>query len=160
VSEHERTRAALSLAASGDIEPEELRQVQAHLRTCGLCRRESEDLAAIAETLRGIPTPQPRPELIARVRELAESKFAEKEQHHDARLLAPLVAASWVVAWVTWPAVGVSTSWAMSWLHLPEGRVRTALVVYSIVGFLVAFVSAVAVGRRARIKWGGPDEHV
>jgi predicted anti-sigma-YlaC factor YlaD len=151
MNDHGRIRTALSLAASGDISPEELRRLQDHLGDCESCRKEIEDLSALAGALRSIPTPQPRPEVVARVRKLAESRLEDKRRRGDARLLAPLVAASWVVAWVTWPAVRVSTSWAMSWLHLPEGGVRTALAVYSIVGFLVAFVSAVAVGRRAKM---------
>jgi predicted anti-sigma-YlaC factor YlaD len=152
MSEHDKIRRTLALAASGDVSPEELRRLQAHLRRCDSCRHESEDLDLLAEALRQIPTPQPRQELILRVRELAESRLAvRREPAGDARVLAALVVVSWVVALATWPVVRLSVTWAMGWMFVPEGGIRTALAAYSALGFLMAFVSAVAVGRRARV---------
>jgi len=150
MNEHEEIRLALSLAASDAASTEDLRRVEDHLRHCEPCRRESEDFAVLAETLRRIPTPQPRAELVDRVRQMAESRLRERPSAgSDVRLLAPLVAASWVVAWLTWPVARVSVSWMMNWMHVPEGEIGTALGVYSAVGFIVACISAAAVARRA-----------
>jgi anti-sigma factor RsiW len=136
MSEHERIRELLPLAASGDISPEEMRQVREHLSRCDTCARVSEDFVALGSALRGLPTPMPRAELVTRVRELAELRLERKRAwSRDAVVLAPLVAA------------GV---WIFAGWHVPGGGFGTALAFYSILGFLLACVSAFAVGRRAR----------
>jgi anti-sigma factor RsiW len=151
MSEHERIRELLPLAASGDISPEEMRQVREHLSRCDTCARVSEDFVALGSALRGLPTPMPRAELVTRVRELAELRLERKRAwSRDAVVLAPLVAAGWIMALATWPLVRTAGVWIFAGWHVPGGGFGTALAFYSILGFLLACVSAFAVGRRAR----------
>jgi len=101
MSEHERIRELLPLAASGDISPEEIRLVREHLTRCDTCARVSEDFVALGSALRGLPTPLPRAELVIRVRELADLRLGRKRAWSgDAVVLAPLVAAGWIMALV------------------------------------------------------------
>ncbi len=150
MNEHDDIGVLLASAASGDVSPEELRRVQKHLACCEACRIKSEDFALLAEWLRGIPTPQPRAELVVRVRELAEARLVRRPSGNDTRFIALLVAAGWIAALATWPALPAAWN-VISGLHVPDGVLRTALVFYSLVGFLLACVSAVAVGRHARM---------
>jgi predicted anti-sigma-YlaC factor YlaD len=150
VSVHDDIRKLLPLAVTGDVAPEDVRRVREHLRCCERCRQVSEDFAALGSALRGLPTPQPRAELVARVRDLAESRLARKQaRSRDAAVLAPLVAASWIVALATWPVTRAAGKWIFTGWHMPGGSFGTALVAYSILGFLLACGAAIAVGRHA-----------
>jgi len=151
MNEHETVRALLALAASGDISPEDLRCLQEHLTCCEGCRGVSDDFAALAGALRGLPTPQPREELVARVLELAGSRLVKERGPADgAGVLAPLVASGWVAALATWPLVRAAVAWLFTGWHVPGGGFATALAAYSFLGLLTACVSAVAVVRHAR----------
>jgi len=150
MSEHDRIVRLLPLAATGDITPEEIRRVREHLASCAECRRVSEDYAFLGSTLRGLPTPQPGAELLARVRAMAAPRLARKQaRSRDAMVLAPLVAAGWIVALATWPWVRAAGTMVLTGWHLPSGSLAHALAVYSVLGFLLASVAAIAVGRRA-----------
>jgi len=152
MSEHERIRELLPLAASGDISPEEMRQVREHISRCDTCAHLSEDFVALGSALRGLPTPLPRAELVTRVRELAELRLGRKRAwSRDAFVLAPLVAAAWIMALATWPLVRTAGVWVFTGWHVPGGGFGTALAFYSTLGFFLACVSAFAVGRRARM---------
>jgi anti-sigma factor RsiW len=151
MSEHDSIRKLLPLAASGDLAPEDLRLVRDHLMGCESCSRVSEELVAIGGALRGLPTPQPRAELVARVRDLAERRLRRKRAwSREAAILAPLVAGSWIMAAATWPLTKAASLWLLTGWQVPVGGIWSALANYSIIGFLLACVSAFAVGRRAR----------
>jgi anti-sigma factor RsiW len=151
MSEHESIRKLLALAALGDISPEDMRRVCEHLAGCETCRGVSQDFVALGDALRGLPTPQPRAELVARVRGLAELRLARKcAGNRDAVVLAPLVMAAWIMALATWPLLRAAVRWSLTGWYMPDGRLLTAVAAYSIMGFLIACVSAFAVARRAR----------
>ncbi len=151
MNEHDRVRTLLPLAASGDISPEELRRVQEHLESCEACRSAGEEFASIARVLRGIPTPEPSADLVARVEDMARSRLVQESGiRNDTAVLAPLVVASWVAALATWPLLKGVAGWVFTGWHVPSGTFGTALAAYSILGFLLACVSAFAVGVHAR----------
>ncbi len=150
MNEHENIRNLLPLAAAGTISPADSRRVDEHLAHCEPCRWISEDFAALGSALRSLPTPQPRAELVARVRNVAESRLAgRKARNREAAILAPLVAASWTVALLTWPAAQAAGRWVLRAWYVRGDGIGTALAVYSILGFLLACAAAIAVGRRA-----------
>jgi hypothetical protein len=151
VSEHDHIVKLLPLAATGDLAVGEIRRVREHVAGCAECRRVSEDYDFLETTLRGLPTPQPSAELLARVRTMAASRLERKQaRSRDVIVLAPLVAASWIVALATWPWVRAASMWVVTGWHLPGGGFVNALAAYSILGFLLASAAAIAVGRRAR----------
>lgn len=150
MSEHDHIVRLLPLAGTGDIAPDEIRRVQEHLASCTECRRVSEEYAFLGTTLRGLPTPQPSAELLAQVRVMVAPRLAQKQARNgDALVLAPLVAASWIVALATLPWVRAAGAWILTGWHLPGGSFAHALAIYSVLGFLLASVAALAVGRRA-----------
>jgi len=150
VNEHADIRELLPHAAAGTISAADEKKVREHLAQCESCRLISEDFAALGSALRGLPTPQPRAELVAHVRNLAESRLAvRKARSRETVILAPLVAASWIVALLTWPAAQAAGRWVLAAWYVQRDGIGTALAVYSILGFLLACAAAVAVGRRA-----------
>ena len=151
MSEHDDIRTLLPLASSGDISADESRRLNDHLARCEACRRESDDYGSLADALRAVPTPQPRPELIAQVRGLAEARLGRRAWRESAGILAPLVAASWAAALATWPLVKAAAAWALMGWRLPVGEFGTALGAYSILGLPLACAAALAVGMRARV---------
>jgi len=151
MNEHEKVRRLLPLSLSDDLAPEDLERVRRHCARCDECRQLSEDFASLAGTLRRLPTPQPRAELVGRVLELAGSRLVQKSRATDgAGVLAPLVAAAWIMAVATWPVVRTAVAWGLTGWHMPGGGFATALAAYSSIGLLLACISAVAVGRKAR----------
>ena len=152
MSEHERIRELLPLAASGDISPGELRAVHEHLSRCESCAGMYQDYGVLGSALRSLPTPQPREAVVARVLELAESRLGRSSANpREAFILAPLVVAGWLMAVATWPFARAATVWIFTGWRVPHGGLGTALAFYSILGCILACVSALAVGRRARI---------
>jgi predicted anti-sigma-YlaC factor YlaD len=148
MSEHDRIVKLLPLAASGDVTAEEIRRIREHLTDCAACRGASGDYALLGSALRGLPTPQPGAELLARVQALAAPRLVQKRaRSRDAWVLAPLVAASWVAALTTFPWVYGAGRWLFAGWHLPGGSFMQALAVYSILGYLLASAAAIAVGR-------------
>ncbi len=151
MSEHERIRELLPLAASGDLTPGEMRRMDEHVARCAACRRVSEELAALGGALRALPTPQPPADLVARVYQLGKTRLEPGgAPRHGTAFLAPLVAASWIAALATWPLVRTELRWLSEGWHLPGGGLGGTLAAYSILGLVLACASAIAVGMRAR----------
>jgi anti-sigma factor RsiW len=150
MNDHDDIRKLLPLAVSGDLPPADVKRVREHLAACEQCRATSEDFAALGSALRSLPTPQPRAELLVRVRAAAESRLVnQKARTRDTAILAPLVVAGWILAIATWPIVSSLGKWLLAGVHVPGGGWGIALATYSIFGFLLSFVAAIAVGRRA-----------
>lgn len=153
MNEHDHVGNLLALASSGDVSAEELRRVQAHLLGCEECRRAGDDFAMLAGTLRSIPTPQPRAEVLARVRTLISTRRPPRRASWgEVRLVGPLVAASWGVAWISLPAMKTIAEWLIAGWRFSAERTGTMLAIYSILGLLLATVSAIAVGTQARVN--------
>jgi predicted anti-sigma-YlaC factor YlaD len=128
-----------------------MRRVDQHVARCEACRQASDELAALGGALRALPTPQPPAELVAHVQRLAEARLAlQHAPHNGATFLAPLDVASWIAALVTWPLVRAAFQWIVTGWHVPSGGLGSTLAVYSILGFILACASALAVGRGAR----------
>ncbi len=145
MSEHERIRELLPLASSGDLTPEAVRDVREHLSRCPECRRISEDFAALAGALGALPTPQPSAAVRAQVHEWAASRLPrERAWGGDTAAVAALVAASWIMAVTAWPVAQPVIRWLLTGWYAPGAGLGTALAAYTIIGFLLACVSALA----------------
>jgi predicted anti-sigma-YlaC factor YlaD len=150
MSQHDEIRSLLPLEAAGDLEAGESRRVREHVAECEECRRARADFAELGAVLCSLPTPQPSAEILARVQASAKSRLVSKQTRGEGfAVLAPLVAASWIAAWITWPWVKAAGTWMLAGYHLPSGDVRTVLAVHAIIGFVLACAAAMAVGRQA-----------
>src|ERR1700751_4731721 len=81
MSEHDKIRELLALAAAGALTSAEEKQVAEHVRSCIACSNELEAWQPIASELRRLPTPQPSSWLVQATLARAEAKFTEQAEH-------------------------------------------------------------------------------
>jgi len=103
MSEHDKIRDLLALAAAGALTSAEEKQVAEHVRSCSSC---SDELAAwrpIASELRRLPTPQPSSWLVQATLARAEAKFSEQAEHDwNRRVMICVVAFAWLLTIANW----------------------------------------------------------
>jgi anti-sigma factor RsiW len=110
MSEHDKIRELLALAAAGALDEQEEQLVARHLRECAACSAEQETWSMIGSALRRLPTPQPRANVVERARAAAQIRLAEKfEQRWNTTVIACLVAFAWVLTVMSWPVFKLVT---------------------------------------------------
>src|SRR5574337_1512838 len=101
---HETIREMLALAAAGALEPDEQAKLDRHVVGCAECAAELERWRALASGLKRLPTPQPSPMLVQRVRARMEIAVAERAEKARSRTtLVFLVLFSWILTLAGWP---------------------------------------------------------
>ena len=104
MSEHERIRELLALAAAEALTSAEEKQVAEHVRSCIACANELAAWRPIANELRRLPTPQPSSWLVHATLARAEAKLAEQAEHDwNRRVMTFVVAFAWVMTIASWP---------------------------------------------------------
>src|ERR1700723_4440843 len=81
MSEHDKIRELLALAAADALTSAEEKQVAEHVRSCIACSNELGDWRPIASELRRLPMPQPSSWLVQAPLARAEAKFTEQAEH-------------------------------------------------------------------------------
>ncbi len=108
MSEHDKIRELLALAAADALTSAEEKQVAEHVRSCIACSNELEAWRPIASELRRLPTPQPSSWLVQATLARAEAKFTEQaEQDWNHRLMIIVVAFAWLLTIASWPVFHV-----------------------------------------------------
>jgi anti-sigma factor RsiW len=103
MSEHDKIRGLLVVAAAGALTSAEEKQVADHLRSCMACSNELDAWRPIANDLRRLPTPQPSSRLLQATLALAQEKLAEQAEHDwNRRLIAFVVAFAWLLTIASW----------------------------------------------------------
>lgn len=103
MSEHDKIRELLALAAAGALTSAEETRVVEHVRSCVSCSNELEAWRPIASELRRLPTPQPSSWLVQATLARAEAKLAEQAEHDwNRRVLVVAVALSWLLTIASW----------------------------------------------------------
>jgi predicted anti-sigma-YlaC factor YlaD len=104
MSEHDKIRELLPLAAAGALTSAEEKQVAEHMRSCIACSNELEAWWPIASELRRLPTPQPSSWLVQATLARAQAKLAEQAEHDwNRRVMIALVAFAWLLTIASWP---------------------------------------------------------
>src|ERR1700689_1065188 len=104
MSEHDKPRELLALAAAGALTSAEEEQVAEHVRSCIACSSELEAWRPIASELRRLPTPQPSSWLVQATLARAEAKLTEQAEHDwNRRVMIVVVAFSWLLTIASWP---------------------------------------------------------
>ncbi len=105
MSEHDRIRELLALAAAGALTSAEEKQVAEHVRSCIACSNELGAWRPIASELRRLPPPQPSSWLVQATLARAQAKLIEQAEHDwNRRLLIVSVAFAWLLTIASWPA--------------------------------------------------------
>jgi len=142
MSEHDKIRQLLALAAASALEENEQALVERHVGECGECARELAAWNAMAGGLRRLPTPRPRAEVVERTRALMIRQLAaEAERRWDLSLLVFAVLFAWTLTLAGWPIARLLTSGAAAWL---------GYAAYTAFGWVTAGVATAILGVRHR----------
>ena len=103
MSEQDKIRELLALAAAEALTSAEEKQVVEHVRSCIACSNELGAWRPIASELRRLPTPQPSSWLVQATLARAEAKFTEQAEHDwNHRLIIIVVAFAWLLMIASW----------------------------------------------------------
>jgi len=138
---HETTRPLLALSAAGLLDPEQDRQVRAHVAECPECAATLDDLARLASALAALPSPVPPRRLMAATRAQVAAELARRHDRKSGAILALAGCASgWILsiaAWNVWDAIGGNPA-ILIWLEFSA--------------VLAGLATAAVVRRRRRVE--------
>jgi hypothetical protein len=103
MSEHDKIRELLALAAADALTSAEEKQVAEHVRACVSCSNELDAWLPIASELRRLPTPQPSSWLVQATLARAQAKLAEQAEHDwNRRVMLVVVVFAWLLTIASW----------------------------------------------------------
>ena len=151
MSEHEKIREQLMLAAAGVLEESEQAEVNRHLAECKECSRELDGWTELAAGLRRLPTPRPRAGVVERARALMVRQLAaEAERRWDSKLVVCAVLFAWTLTLAGWPIARLLMSGAAAWLDVSVRYAWLVYAAYTAVGWVTAGAALVILGVRYR----------
>jgi anti-sigma factor RsiW len=142
MTDHQKIRELLALAAAEALEPNEDRLVSEHMRSCADCAAQLEQWRLLAGGLRRLPTPQPRGLVVERARAMAQIRLAEHVEHKWNRaVMFGLITFAWVLTLMSWPVVRFVSGGFLSML---DPRFKHTWVVFGVFTTLVWIGGAAA----------------
>ena len=151
MSEHDKIRELLALAAAGVLTSAEEKQVAEHVRSCIACSNELEVWQPIAGELRRLPTPQPSSWLVHATLARAEAKVAEQAEHDwNRRVMIFVVAFAWLLTIASWPAFHVVGGRFGSLLEPQFRPTWISFAAFTALGWFAGGVAAVMLAIRQR----------
>jgi hypothetical protein len=149
MSEHDKIRELLPLAAAGALTSAEEKQVAEHVRSCIACSSELDAWRPIATDLCRLPTPQPSSRLIQTTLVLAGAKLAEQaEQDWSRRLMIFVVALAWLLTIASWLLFHFVSGHIGSLLQPLFGRTWISFAAFTALGWIAGGVAAVMLAVR------------
>jgi hypothetical protein len=104
MNSHDEIRGLLPLAAAGALDASEEARVAQHLQSCADCASELGCWEGVATGLRGLPTPQPRANLVEIAYARASERLAiEAEMRWQRKLMFGALLLGWTLIAITWP---------------------------------------------------------
>ncbi|HXU19144.1 MAG TPA: zf-HC2 domain-containing protein [Verrucomicrobiae bacterium] len=149
-NDHEKLRSLLSLAASGALDPADEISVETHVRSCPECAAELEHWQALTGGLHRLPTPQLSPVVLQRTVALVrEAQVARDERRATFKILAPILALSWLSTIFSWPLFELaSEALRVLGIHFePDWRVFAFFMIWT---WLAAAVAAALLSSHQR----------
>jgi putative zinc finger protein len=151
MSEHDKIRERLALAAAGALTDAEEKQVAEHVRSCVSCSNELEAWQPIATELRRLPTPQPSPWLVQATLARAEAKLTEQAEHDwNRRVIIFVVTLAWVLTIASWAVFHVVSGRFESLLGPQFGHTWITFAAFTALEWLAGGVAAVMLAIRQR----------
>ncbi|HEV8383475.1 MAG TPA: hypothetical protein VGQ11_01295, partial [Candidatus Acidoferrales bacterium] len=97
----------------------------------------------LAGGLKSLPTPQPSPMLVQRVRARLEDAAAERaEKQRSLATLVLLVLFSWALTLASWPMVRLASQSVASWLDISVRAAWVEVFTYMVLTWLTGGVAA------------------
>jgi hypothetical protein len=151
MSEHDKIRELLALAAADALTSAEEKQVAEHVRSCIACSNELGAWRPIASELRRLPTPQPSSWLVQATLARAEAKLAEQAEHDwNRRVMIVVVAFAWLLTIASWPVFRVVSGRFGSLLEPQFSHTWIGFAAFTALGWLAGGVAAVMLAIRQR----------
>jgi len=151
MSEHDKIRALLALAAAGALTAAEEKQVAEHVRSCVSCSNELDAWRPIATELHRLPTPQPSSWLVQATLARAEAKLTEQaERDWNRRVMIVFVAFAWLLTIASWPVLQFVIGRFGSLLGPQFDHTWIGFAAFTALGWLAGGVAAVMLAIRQR----------
>ena len=151
MSEHDKIRELLALAAADALTSAEEKQVAEHVRSCIACSNELEAWRPIASELRRLPTPQPSSWLVQATLARAQAKLTEQAEHDwNRRIIIVVVAFAWLLTIASWPAFHFVSKRFGSLLGPVFSHTWISFGAFSALGWLAGGVAALMLAIRQR----------
>ena len=151
MSEHDKIRELLALAAADALTSAEKKQVAEHVRSCIACSNELGAWRSIASGLRRLPTPQPSSWVVHATLARAEPKLTEQAEHDwNRRVMIVFVAFAWLLTIASWPAFHFASGRFGSLLEPQFTHTWISFAAFTVLGWLAGGVAAVMLAVRQR----------
>jgi hypothetical protein len=151
MSEHDKIRELLALAAADALTSAEEKQVAEHLRSCIACSNELGAWRPIATELRRLPTPQPSSWLLQVTLARAEAKLADEAEHvWNRHVIIFVVTLAWVLTIASWPVFRFVSGRFGSLLEPQFSHTWISFAAFTALGWLAGGVAAVMLAIRQR----------
>jgi anti-sigma factor RsiW len=150
---HASIRALLPLAAAGALGPEEVRQVEQHVRECPDCRKQAETWGAYGASLRQLPQPQAPLDLIQRTQaRIVQEQALRAEARFNAAVIGSLAVFSTVTSAGFWLLARFLSGGTFEILGINLVHAGPWFVLSSIVAWTTAGVAAAALGAHRDLR--------
>lgn len=151
MSEHDKIRELLALAAAEALSRAEEEQVTAHLRSCEACSNEMEEWRSITGELRRLPTPQPSPRLLQVTLARAEAKLNEQtDGQWNRRVMAFVVVFAWLLTAMSWIGFRLVSGSVLSFVVPQLNHPWTSFAEFTALVWIAGGTAAVALALRQR----------
>ena len=156
MSEHDKVRELLALAAADALTSAEEKQVAEHVRSCIACSNELDAWRPIASELRRLPTPQPASWLVQATLARAEAKLSVQAEHDwNRRVMIVSVALAWLLTIANWLVFHFVSGRFGSLLepqfsHTQFSYTWISFAAFTVLGWLAGGVAAVMLAIRQR----------
>jgi len=151
MSEHDKIRELLALAAADALTSTEEKQVAEHVRSCVSCSNELNAWLPIASELHRLPTPQPSSWLVLATLARAETKLTEQAEHDwNRHVMIVLVAFAWLLTVASWPVFHFVRGRFGSLLEPQFSPTWIGFAAFTALGWLAGGVAAVMLAVRQR----------
>jgi hypothetical protein len=151
MSEHDKIRELLALAAADALTSAEETQVAEHVRSCISCSNELDAWRPLAKELHQLPTPQPSSWLVQATLARAEAKLTDQAEHDwNRRALIFFVAFAWLLTVADWSAFQFVSRRFGSLLDPHFSQTWISFAAFTALGWLAGGVAAVMLAIRQR----------
>jgi hypothetical protein len=151
MSEHDKIRELLALAAADALTSAEEKQVAEHVRSCIVCWNDLGAWRPIASELRQLPTQQPSSWLVQATLARAEAKLAEEAEHDwNRRVMIVLVTFAWLLTIASWPVFNLVSGRFGSLLDPQLSPAWISFAAFTALGWFAGGVAAVMLAVRQR----------
>jgi len=151
MSEHDKIRELMALAAADALTSAEEKQVAEHVRSCVSCSNELDAWRPIATELRRLPTPQPSSWLVQATLARAEAKLAKQAEHDwNRHVIIFVVGLAWVLTIASWPVFDFVSPYFGNLVGPQFGHTWISFAAFTALGWLAGGVAAVMLTVRQR----------